>query len=79
MAHGHLNEARNVLACIENRPTNDPYIGTQYDEIKFSIQYEKENATGWQDILCGNKEDGTKTFRRLVLGAGTQALQQFQG
>ncbi|QKX61809.1 uncharacterized protein TRUGW13939_08965, partial [Talaromyces rugulosus] len=79
MAHGHVNEARNVLACIENRPTSDPYIETQYDEIRFSIQYEEENAIGWRDMLRGNKGDGTKTLRRLILGAGTQALQQFQG
>jgi hypothetical protein len=79
MAHGHVNEARNVLACIEKRPTNDPYIEMQYDEIRFSIQYEEENSIGWRDMLHGNNGDGTKTFRRLILGAGTQVLQQFQG
>jgi hypothetical protein len=58
---------------------DDPYITTQYDEIKYSINYERDNAIRWRDLIRRNKSDGTKTLRRLILGASTQAIQQFQG
>lgn len=68
-----------MLACIEAKAVDDPYVTTQHDEIKFSIEYEREEAIRWRDLLRGTKTDGTKTLRRLLLGAGTQAMQQFQG
>ncbi|KAK1144437.1 hypothetical protein N8T08_005590 [Aspergillus melleus] len=79
ISHGRKDKALQVLACIEARAVDDPYITTQHDEIKFSIQYEREEAVRWRDLLQGTKSDGTKTLRRLLLGAGTQAMQQFQG
>ncbi|KAJ5408032.1 Major facilitator superfamily domain general substrate transporter [Penicillium cosmopolitanum] len=72
-------EAMQVLACVEATSPDDPLIITQRDEIKFSITYELENAVPWRDLLRRNKSDNTKTLRRLLLGAGTQAMQQFQG
>lgn len=45
----------------------------------YSVEYERSNAPRWRDILSGRAGQGTKTLRRLVLGAGTQALQQFGG
>lgn len=68
-----------VLACVEATSADDPLILTQRDEIKFSITYELDNAVPWRDLLRRNKSDNTKTLRRLLLGAGTQAMQQFQG
>ena len=79
ISHGRKDEALQVLACIEAKALDDPYITTQHDEIQFSIQYEREEAIRWRDLLRGTKSDGTKTLRRLLLGAGTQAMQQFQG
>ena len=73
-------EAMEVLACVEAKATDDPLIITQRDEIKFSITYETQNAVRWCDLLRPSKSnDTTKTLRRLLLGAGTQAMQQFQG
>lgn len=72
-------EAMEVLACVEATSPGDPLIITQRDEIKFSITYELENAVPWRDLIRQNKSDNTKTLRRLLLGAGTQAMQQFQG
>lgn len=68
-----------VLACVEATSPEDPLILTQRDEINFSIAYEVDNAVPWRDLLRRNKSDETKTLRRLLLGAGTQAMQQFQG
>ncbi|KAL5360266.1 general substrate transporter [Aspergillus floccosus] len=79
LAHDRDEEAIQILSCIEAKPVHDPYIETQHDEIRFSIQYERDNAVSWRDLLSRNKSDGTKTLRRLLLGAGTQAIQQFQG
>ncbi|KAL1853722.1 hypothetical protein Plec18170_005113 [Paecilomyces lecythidis] len=79
MSHGRQDEALEVLACVEDKTINDPYITNQCDEIQFSIQYECDNAVQWRDLLRSRNSAGTKTLRRLLLGAGTQAIQQFQG
>ncbi|KAJ9320595.1 hypothetical protein DTO045G8_1553 [Paecilomyces variotii] len=80
MSHGHEFEAIEVLASLEDKSVNDPYISTQRNEIIYSIQYEKENAISWTQLLFkANKDDSTKTLRRLLLGAGTQFIQQFEG
>ncbi|PWY66506.1 general substrate transporter [Aspergillus sclerotioniger CBS 115572] len=79
MAQGRIPEAIEVIACIEAKSVNDPYISTQRNEIEYSIQYERENAVSWRDLFLGKKTNDTKTLRRLVLGAGTQFMQQFEG
>ncbi|KAF5855567.1 hypothetical protein ETB97_008977 [Aspergillus alliaceus] len=79
LSHGRETEALEVLAAIEAKLVDDPYVSTQHDEIVYSIQYERENAVGWRDLFCRDKTNDTKTLRRLLLGAGTQAMQQFQG
>lgn len=79
MTQAREDEAIEVLACVEATSIDDPVIITQRDEIKFSITYEKENAVRWCDLLLRSKTDNTKTLRRLLLGAGTQAMQQLQG
>ncbi|KAJ6127948.1 Major facilitator superfamily domain general substrate transporter [Penicillium samsonianum] len=78
MTQAREDEAMEVLACVEATSTDDPVIITQRDEIKFSITYEHDNAVRWRDLLRRSKADNTKTLRRLLLGAGTQAMQQFQ-
>ncbi|KAL4921117.1 major facilitator superfamily domain-containing protein [Aspergillus aurantiobrunneus] len=79
LSHNRDDEALEVLACIEALDSDDPYIRTQYDEIKYSIGHERDNAIRWRDLVRRNRSDGTKTLRRLLLGASTQAIQQFQG
>ncbi|KAJ5099556.1 Major facilitator superfamily domain general substrate transporter [Penicillium argentinense] len=79
MTQARENEATEVLACVEATSTDDPLVITQRDEIRFSITYEYDNAVSWCDLLRPNKNDNTRTLRRLLLGAGTQAMQQFQG
>jgi hypothetical protein len=80
LSHGHNEHALDVISRIEAKPSDDPYIITQYNEIEYSINYERENAVSWTDLLLRRqKTNDTKTLRRILLGAGTQALQQFQG
>jgi Na+/melibiose symporter-like transporter len=68
-----------VLSCLEARPVDDPIVITQRNEIAYSIQYEKQNAVRWRDLLKKDKKSDTKTLRRLFLGIGTQFMQQFGG
>ncbi|KAJ5367764.1 hypothetical protein N7541_001705 [Penicillium brevicompactum] len=79
LAHGREEEALQVLSCLEAKPINDPIVITQRDEIAFSIQYERENAVRWRDLLKRDKSNDTKTLRRLSLGIGSQFMQQFGG
>ncbi|KAL2836683.1 general substrate transporter [Aspergillus pseudoustus] len=80
MAHQRVAEAIEVLSCLEAKPTDDPYITTMRNEIEFSIRYERENHTRWKDLFSRKRsQHDTKTVRRLLLGAGTQFIQQFEG
>ena len=44
------------------------------------VEFEREHGVSWWDLLRG-KTGGAKTstIRRLILGAGTQAMQQLAG
>lgn len=58
---------------------DDPHVVADRHEIMFSVEYERKNATRWRDIVRGRTGAGTKTVRRLLLGSGTQAMQQLGG
>jgi hypothetical protein len=81
IAHEYEDEAFKILADLENKPEDDPFIMAQHKEIVYTVQYEREHAVRWVDLLRGRTGDqaGTKTIRRLILGAGTQAMQQLSG
>ncbi|KAF4997522.1 hypothetical protein FDECE_12052 [Fusarium decemcellulare] len=81
IAHGRTEEAVYILACIENKETNDPIVTAQLHEIQFSVDYEREHSVKWIDILTRRNKDqaNTKPLRRLLLGANTQLMQQFEG
>ena len=76
--HERKEEANEVLACLGGLETNDAFIVAQQEEIQYSVSYEKEHQIRWRDLLKSNL-DGTKPLRRLILGAGTQFIQQFEG
>ncbi|KAK7733832.1 hypothetical protein SLS63_004618 [Diaporthe eres] len=77
MAHGHEAEATKVLSCLEAKPQDDAFVVLQREEIRFSIKYEREHQIRWRDLLRPQPE-ATKPLRRLILGAGTQFIQQFE-
>lgn len=81
IAHGYEDEAFSILADLEDKDENDPFILAQHREIVFTVQYERENSPRWIDLLRGKTggKAGTCTIRRLLLGAGTQFMQQFAG
>ncbi|KAJ5480597.1 hypothetical protein N7530_006106 [Penicillium desertorum] len=79
LAHGKEEEAIEVLSCLKAKPIDDPVVITQRNEIAFSIQYERQNAVRWRDLLKKDKKNDTKTLRRIFLGVGSQFMQQFGG
>jgi hypothetical protein len=78
MAKGHVEEAERILADLEATDVNDPFIITQSKDIQWAVQYERDHAVRWRDLLRGRSGDqgGTHTIRRVILGMGTQAMQQ---
>ncbi|KAK1720458.1 general substrate transporter [Colletotrichum lupini] len=81
MAQGRVAEAEQILADLEDMPVDDAYIQTQSKDIQWAINYERENTVPWSDLLRGRtgESSGTSTIRRIFLGCGTQAMQQFSG
>ena len=81
IAHGSEDAAFQILADLEDRQLDDPWILAQHKEIVYAVDYERRNNVGWMDLLRGRTgaQGGTCTIRRLILGAGTQAMQQLAG
>ena len=73
MSHEREVEAVQVLAALENKTVNDPYISTLRNEIGYSIHFERENTVGWLQLFSfkKKKKNSIKTVRRLLLGVGT--------
>ncbi len=81
IAKGRVEEAVPILAALEAKEAHDPCIITQTKEIQSAVRYERENNIRWKDLLRGRTgtEGSTSTLRRLILGVGTQAMQQLSG
>ncbi|KAJ3510847.1 hypothetical protein NLJ89_g4445 [Agrocybe chaxingu] len=80
LAHGHHDEGVRVLVALEgaHATSKDEYIVNQRDSILEAVRAEQENAPTWQDIMKG-RTGGTGMIQRLLLGAGTQWMQQLVG
>ena len=79
IAHDQIDEAERIIADLEATSIDDAYVVTESKEIQWAVQYERENGVGWMDLLRGRSGKGTSTIRRLILGAGSQAMQQLAG
>lgn len=81
IAKGRVDEADQILADIEGMNIDDAFIITQSKDIQWAAEYERQNAVGWLDLLRGRTggKAGNCTLRRLILGMGTQAMQQLSG
>lgn len=79
IAHGQVEEAEQIIADLEATTVDDAYVVTESKEIQWAVQYERENGVSWWDLLRGKSGNGTSTIRRLILGAGAQAMQQLAG
>ena len=81
IAHEYEDEAFEILAALEGKAEDDPFILAQHKEIVYTVQFERQNAVGWGQLLKGKTSDkgGTCTVRRILLGMGTQMMQQLSG
>ncbi|KAK8239029.1 general substrate transporter [Phyllosticta capitalensis] len=81
MAKGDVKQAEQILADLEDMEVDSPYVQASSNDIQWAVEYERENAIRWRDLLRGRtgNQGGTCTIRRLILGMGTQAMQQFAG
>lgn len=79
ISKGRVDEAEQILADVEALDINDPIIITQSKDIQWAADYEATHQVRWRDLLRGRTEGGTCTVRRLLLGCGTQAMQQLSG
>lgn len=70
-----------IIADLEDKSTDDPYVITQYTEIVAAVEYERQNAVSWGDLFRGKmgENGGTCAIRRMILGAGAQFMQQGAG
>ncbi|KAG6906481.1 hypothetical protein DXG01_013720 [Tephrocybe rancida] len=80
LAHGFEEEGVRVLVALEGNGTTakDDVIIDHTEEILAAVRAEKETAPAWSDILRG-KTGNTGMLQRLLLGAGTQWMQQLVG
>ena len=78
---GDISQGQQILADVEGLAFDSPQIVKDVENISFEVQYEAEHAASWADLLRGRTGDqqGTSTIRRLVLGMGTQIMQQLSG
>lgn len=80
IAHGQVEKAEHIIADLEAKDLNDAYVITESKEIQWAVEYEREHGVSWWDLLRGKTgPNGTSTVRRLMLGAGAQAMQQLAG
>lgn len=74
MLKGREDEAREVLACLDEVDLNDPSVDRQINEIKHSL--ELSAGVGVKDLLKQGKE---RNFHRTALGFVIQMFQQISG
>ncbi|KAE8154076.1 general substrate transporter [Aspergillus avenaceus] len=81
LSHDRTENAQQIIADLEDKDVNDPYVIAAYTEIVSAVQYEREHNVPWMDLLRGKTGDqgGTCVIRRMLLGAGAQAMQQLAG
>lgn len=71
---GREQEAREVIACLDELPLDDPEVDLKMQEIKESLA--AAGSTGVMDLFKQGKE---KNFHRATLGFVNQMFQQISG
>jgi sugar porter (SP) family MFS transporter len=74
---GRHNEARKVVARLLAQTPDDPEVRTFFEGIAEALRHEMEASQGSWRILFSS--DNLHSRRRVILGAGTQFMQQWTG
>lgn len=77
--HGKLDEGLETIAALwgKNLSTDDAVVRAEYYSILASTEEEHASQPPLKKVLTG--KDNHKTLRRVILGCGTQFMQQFTG
>ncbi|KAF8659279.1 hypothetical protein AX16_001854 [Volvariella volvacea WC 439] len=81
LAHDHYEEGVSVIVALEGNGATrrDKIVVGQVEEILEAVRLEREGAPKWRDILLRGERGDTGMVQRLLLGAGTQWMQQLVG
>ncbi|KAM3075265.1 hypothetical protein ACMFMG_007291 [Clarireedia jacksonii] len=80
ISHGKTEEARQIIADLEDLDVQDDRVSNDVNDIVYAVEYEATYGVSWSELLRGKtSESGTSSIRRLILGCGTQAMQQLSG
>lgn len=74
---GRYEEARSIVARLLASPVESQETAALYETIVHNTEHEMEvGRVSWKALL---KNDKLQTTRRIILGAGTQFMQQWGG
>lgn len=81
MGQNREAEAAEITALIEDRDIDDPEVMLLVNDIKWAVDYERENAPTWRELFSGktSNKGGTGTLQRMFLGIACFAMQQGTG
>ncbi|KAI6819476.1 general substrate transporter [Hortaea werneckii] len=81
MSQNREAEAAEITALIEDRDIDDPEVMLLVNDIKWAVDYERENAPTWRELFSGktSNKGGTGTLQRMFLGIACFAMQQGTG
>lgn len=81
MSRGKEEEGTEIVALIEDLPIDDPVIVTLVGDMKWAVEYERENSPSWKELFTGktSAKGGTGTLQRAFLGIACFAMQQGTG
>lgn len=74
MLKGRVDDARNVVAALDNVPVDDPFVGKKLREIEASLVAAK--TTRISDLFTNGPE---RNLHRTLLGFVSQMFQQISG
>ncbi len=79
IAHDHSDRALDTIARLHAKPTTDPIVLAQFQEITNAVQLERSVGSGSWRQLFTLKDDELKSRRRLLIACFIQAAQQLGG
>jgi MFS family permease len=71
------DEAKQVIARFMGQGIDEPAVVKEFRSIQGAIKLEHKDRVSTRDVLMFR--DKTQNMRRLLLGCGTQFIQQFSG
>ncbi|KAH8895750.1 general substrate transporter [Thozetella sp. PMI_491] len=82
IARGRIQEADQILADLEDREVDDPYITTQSRDIRWAVEFELKNTVPWGDLLRGRTGEGyagESKFLHFLHNNEADDTKQFSG